>query len=148
MRIERISKHVELMAIAQVISERSTCRRRAVGCVLVDQHYNIIATGRNGNPRGQAHCIDTPCEGAHFTSGTRLDDCNAVHAEMNALMQCADVEKIHMAICTTSPCSICTGMLLNTSCTEILYLEDYPHINAKEKWERAGRIWTKYKNML
>ena len=33
------------MRIAKVISSRTTCGRRAVGCVLVDDNYHIIATG-------------------------------------------------------------------------------------------------------
>ena len=142
---KRITRDQELTLIALVIAKRSTCRRRQVGCVLVDKHFNIIGTGHNGNPRGQEHCIDVPCPGVDMPSGTGLHLCKAVHAEINALMQCSDVERIHMAVCTTAPCSICLGALLNTGCQEILFIEEYPHDSSKRDWESSGRIWRPYK---
>ena len=37
------------------------------------------------------------------------------------------------------PCMTCTKLLLNTSCKRIVYIEDYPHQEAKELWTRNGR---------
>lgn len=83
------------------------------------------------------------CEGAHARSGTNLDGCEAVHAEQNALLQCRDVYSIDVAYVTASPCMTCTKLLLNTSCREIIFLEEYPHSAAKELWESSGRAWSK-----
>ncbi len=43
------------MKIACAVSERSTCDRAFVGCVLVLEK-RILTTGFNGSPAGQGHC--------------------------------------------------------------------------------------------
>ena len=75
------------LKMAELAALRSTCARRQVGCVLVDSNNHVAATGYNGVPKGFVHCLDVPCIGADAQSGTRLDECYAVHAEMNALLQ-------------------------------------------------------------
>jgi deoxycytidylate deaminase len=47
------------MKIAYSVSERSTCDRAFVGCVLV-RDKRILTTGFNGSPAGQAHCDEVP----------------------------------------------------------------------------------------
>ena len=42
------------MKIAYAVSERSTCDRAFVGCVLV-RDKRILTTGFNGSPAGQDH---------------------------------------------------------------------------------------------
>jgi dCMP deaminase len=130
--------------MASLSSERGTCPRRKVGCVLTDDKNQVLSTGRNGPPRGSPHCIDTPCPGANCPSGTGLDLCEAVHAEANALLQCKDIETIHTAYVTDAPCVHCTKMLLNTSCKRIVFVRDYPHSESEKWWRRAGRQWEKY----
>ena len=48
------------MEIAQIVSKRSTCLRRAVGAVLV-KDKQILATGYNGTPKGLPHCEEVGC---------------------------------------------------------------------------------------
>ena len=103
-----------MMKIAQAISERSTCARRQVGCVLTDRNGRVLSMGHNGVPRGHHHCTERPCGGQGFASGQGLEACQAIHAEQNALMFCSDIEKIHACYVTTSPCEHCSKMLLNT----------------------------------
>ena len=122
----RLEKDEYFLKVADLLKERSTCPRRKVGCVLVDEHHNIIATGYNGNARGTDHCIDIPCPGALAKSGADLDKCEAIHAEQNALLQCSDVMRIHKAYTTTQPCIHCMKLLMNTSVQEIHFLEGYP----------------------
>lgn len=129
------------LALAKLVSTRGTCSRRNVGCVLVDERRHIIATGYNGVPSGFAHCIDSPCPGASAKSGEGLDLCEAIHAEQNALLQCANVYAIDTVYCTASPCITCLKLLLNTSCKRIVFLEEYPHSRSKELWESCGREW-------
>lgn len=141
----RLSKDRYFVELAKVVAQRSTCLRRQVGCVLVDQHSHIIATGFNDVPAGAPHCYLTPCEGAYSKSGTDLHACNAIHAEQNALIQCTKPNSVVKAICTTAPCIVCTRMLLNLPrCVEILYLDEYPHEDSKARWLEAGRIWHKF----
>lgn len=130
-----------MLKLASVISQRSTCVRRKVGCVLTDEHGRVLAMGHNGVPRGVLHCTQFPCEGAHMPSGTGLDLCLATHAEMNALVFCPDVMKIRSLYTTVSPCISCLKSIMNTSCTRIIFLEEYPHAEARVIWKKAGFIW-------
>lgn len=143
----RPSKHATMLSVAEVLAHRSTCARRRVGCVLVDAYGRILSTGNNGPARGQPHCSENTCPGACFASGQGLDKCEAIHAEQNALMFCNDIMEVHTAYVTASPCISCVKMLLNTSCMEVVFLQEYPHPEAKELWLRGAgrnRKWTKY----
>lgn len=124
--MKRLTQDEYFMGVAHMLKQRSTCPRRQVGCVVLNSSYHIIATGYNGVPRRTPHCIDTPCQGAGFKSGEGLDKCQAIHAEANALMQTPDVMKIAMIYCTSKPCIQCLKMIMNTSCSELVYDEDYP----------------------
>lgn len=128
--------------MARLVSERSTCARRQVGCVLVDSHRHVLATGYNGVPAGWRHCTDHPCPGAGGASGEQLDLCEAIHAEQNALLQCEDVQTIWTAYCTDSPCITCVKLLLNTACRRIVFIRPYPHGRSETMWTQAGREWT------
>lgn len=137
------------MKIAAVTAERSTCLRRHVGCVLMDNRNHIVATGYNGVASGMPHCSDVnsfgqspnACSGSSLPSGVGLDKCMAIHAEQNALLQCSDVYQISAAVVTVSPCISCVKLLLNTGCQKILYAEEYPHFEARELWVKSGRVW-------
>ena len=138
---ERPNKTTYFLAMAKLVSTRGTCARRRVGCVLVDKYGLVLATGYNGNGRGQGHCIDKPCEGAKYKSGEGLEKCEAIHAEQNAILQCKNTEHIEKAYITLSPCVTCVKLLLNTSCKEIVYLEDYVNKDAERIWKNANRLW-------
>lgn len=138
------------LAMARLVSSRGTCIRRQTGCVLVNRYRHVIGTGYNGRPMGAHHCIDKPCRGAYNKSGQGLDQCEAIHAEQNALLQCRNTMEITTAYCTHSPCIHCVKLLQNTSCQTIIFLEPYAHDDiSRELWERSpmnGRIWLHYKN--
>ena len=146
------------LRIAEVVATRATCLRRSVGCVLLDPHGRILATGYNGVATGNLHCNDgqpmgyavggvpwtiypNSCEGAQAKSGTGLDLCQAIHAEANALLQCRDVREIETACVTVSPCVHCVKLLLNTGCRRIVFREEYVHADARDWWLRGGRLW-------
>lgn len=110
-----------MMDIAVTLAERGTCRKKQVGCVLVDTFGNIIATGYNGQPRGQPHCdVVNPCP-AYLDANL---SCRAIHAEMNALIRCHDVENIYTAYITEEPCEKCMLLLRNTSCKQIVFYDE------------------------
>ena len=72
------------------------------------------------------------------------DRCEAVHAEQNALVQCADPDKIWTACVTLSPCLPCAKLLLNTTCGRIVYQVQHPAVTSAEAealWRKAGREW-------
>lgn len=166
MHTDRPTRDAWGLGLAAVTAQRSTCCRRAVGCVLVDDLGHVFATGYNGVAMGQKHCnemvvkgtdygpedaygLSAPgrlvntfphaCPGAAAPSGTMLDACQAIHAEQNALLQCRDVRAIHTCYVTVSPCVTCVKLLLNTGCRRIVFTELYPHLAALQLWEEAGR---------
>ena len=129
------------LRMALLVSERGTCVRRKVGCILVNKKNHVLATGYNGNPSGFSHCLDNPCKGANSTSGKDLDKCEAIHAEQNALLQCKDVYDIHTVYCTVSPCIHCVKLLLNTSAKNIVFGEKYIQKDAERLWMMSDRGW-------
>lgn len=132
---ERESQRVEyFLDIARRVSQLATCPRRKVGCVLVDRHQHIMATGYNGVPSGIQHCTDDPCPGAKFPSGQGLEHCLAIHAEQNALLQCSDVTRIDTVYCTTQPCLTCTKLLLNTSAHRVIFSEPHGDPRGADLW--------------
>ena len=103
--------------IVTVTSERSPCDRLQVGCILVKDN-RIISQGYNGYLPGCPH-----------ESVVRDDHEQAtVHAEQNALMDCAKRGVSCMgctAYITHYPCIICARLLLCGGIKEIKYLNDY-----------------------
>lgn len=78
------------------------------------------------------------CPSAGARRGERLDECQAIHAEQNALLQCRDVWEIKTAYVTCSPCMHCLKLLLNTSCSRLVFNHIYDE-RALSLWERSGR---------
>ena len=121
-----MKKREYFLHIAKAVAAATTCPKRAVGCVIVDVHDHIIATGYNGVAKNQAHCKGSGNALEYFTDGSRVDcadGCKAVHAEQNALLQCFDVNSIHAAYLTYSPCMPCAKLFANTSVKVIYYLK-------------------------
>lgn len=133
----RMSIDDYFLNMARLASLRSTCRRRQVGCVLVGKDNHVAATGYNGVPRGFIHCLDSPCKGAVAKSGTQLDDCWAVHAEMNAMLQLQSTSEL-TAYLTVTPCFNCAKVLANSNVTRIVAPVWYPQENVKEILDNAN----------
>ena len=103
--------------IAQVTAKRSPCERLHVGCVLVKEN-RIVAQGYNGFLPGCPH-VSKVVDGHEQAT---------VHAEQNALMDCAKRGvscNNSTAYVTHYPCIICTRLLLAAGIKEIKYLLDY-----------------------
>jgi deoxycytidylate deaminase len=128
----------------------------------------VLGTGRNGVESGAPHCNEqveinrfkvwsdsesrhiekinfhTPhaCAGAKMASGMGLDQCDAIHAEQNALLQCHDVFEIDTCYVTDSPCVHCVKLLMGTSCRRIVFRKRYAHDEpARLKWlKKNGNV--------
>ncbi|HHZ16123.1 MAG TPA: cytidine/deoxycytidylate deaminase family protein [Peptococcaceae bacterium] len=118
------------MEIAETVATRSTCVRRRVGAILV-KDKRILATGYNGVPSGIRHCAEMGClrEKLEIPSGERHELCRGLHAEQNAIIQCA----LHgvslkgaVLYSTTQPCVLCSKMLINAGIKAIYFQGDYP----------------------
>jgi dCMP deaminase len=118
------------LEVAALVSKRSTCLRRRVGAVLVN-NKKILATGYNGAPSGVRHCIDIGCmrEELKIPSGQRHELCRGLHAEQNVILQAALHGISTKGSClyvTNQPCAICAKMLINAGIGEIIISNGYP----------------------
>jgi len=139
----RISRDMMYLRMAEILALRGTCFRRQVGCILVDVDGFILSTGYNGVAAGRPHCNQGhECKGAHAPSGQNLDECQAIHAEQNAVLRLPDPRRVYTAYCTVSPCISCVKLLLGTSCERVVFRENYPHAQVATWWREAGREWT------
>ncbi|MGI6605466.1 MAG: deoxycytidylate deaminase [Peptococcia bacterium] len=118
------------MEIAEVVATRSTCIRRRVGAILV-KDKRILATGYNGAPAGIRHCGESGClrEKMEIPSGERHELCRGLHAEQNAIIQCA-LHGVNLQgaslYSTTQPCVLCSKMLINAGIKVIVFKGSYP----------------------
>lgn len=142
---KRPTRDEHFLNIARETAKRTTCLRRAVGCVLVDARGHSLATGYNGVPKGRPHCNEGhACPGANMPSGQGLSDCLSVHAEINGLLQCPNVDDIQTVYLTVSPCRDCIKAIMNTGATRIVFAEEYVQPEAKELWlSIEGNEWIK-----
>ena len=105
------------MSITAIVSTRSPSARLQVGCLLVREN-RIVAQGYNGFLPGLPH--ESVMHEGH--------EINTVHAEQNAVadcarrgVTCADAT----AYVTHSPCVHCTKVLLSAGIARICYAVDY-----------------------
>ena len=129
-KLKRPSWDEYFIAIANLVSTRSTCLRRHVGAVLV-KDKNILATGYNGAPSNITHCDKTGCLRIKLNvpSGQRHELCRGLHAEQNAFLQAAlhgKSLKDSILYSTIQPCIICTKMIINAGIKEVVISGEYP----------------------
>lgn len=119
---DRLTWDQYFMNLAVTVSERGTCDRAYVGCVIVNDDNRIVTTGYNGSIKGNPHCDE-------IGHTMRDGHCIAtIHAEMNALLYCAK-EGISVNGCrayvTHFPCLNCTKSLIQAGIKKIYYKEAY-----------------------
>ena len=131
------------MDFAVLTAKRSTCLRRQVGAVIV-QDKHVIATGYNGAPKGLEHCAERGgClrEELGVPSGEKHELCRALHAEQNAIIQAAtlghSIEGASIYI-THQPCVICAKMIINAGIERIVVREGYPDELSVQILKEAG----------
>ena len=110
--------------IVKATRERSSCERLKVGCLLIREN-RIISQGYNGFLPG---CVHKYIVRNNHEQAT-------VHAEQNALMDCAKRGVSCngcVAYITHYPCLICSRLLLAGGVCKIKYLEDYKNDNLVE----------------
>lgn len=119
----RPNKTTYYLDIAAGVAKRSTCLRRQYGAVIV-RDDEIVATGYNGSPRGAVNCCDTgTCwrREHNIPQGERYEQCQAVHAEANAIISAARSDMIGATLylagwedgqrIDAKPCTICDKMI-------------------------------------
>ena len=109
--------HIRFLELTTVIAGWSKDPSRGVGSVIVSPDRQIIATGFNGLPRGVG---DLP---ERLERPTKYD--LIVHAEMNAIIQCArnGVSPIGCAIYSSFfPCVSCAIAIVQSGITSVISL--------------------------
>lgn len=133
--VDRISWDQYFMAQSHLLALRSTCERLMVGATIV-RDKRIIAGGYNGSVSGSDHCID---EGCYVIDNHCV---RTVHAEINALLQCAKfgVATSNAEIYVTHfPCLQCTKSIIQAGIKAVYYAADYKnHPYAIELFKQAG----------
>lgn len=112
--------------LATNVSERATCSARKVGALIVHEK-RILATGYNGSPPGQPHCTEVGCL---LEEGRCV---RTIHAEQNALMQCALYgisSKGSTLYCTCRPCWTCSKLVLAAGILRVV-----APLNRDKSWE-------------
>ncbi|MEK4230067.1 ComE operon protein 2 [Solibacillus sp. FSL H8-0538] len=119
--MERITWDQFFMAQSHLLALRSTCARLAVGATIV-REKRIIAGGYNGSISGDEHCNE---QGCYVIDNHCV---RTVHAETNALLQCAkygtpangaDLYVTHF------PCLPCTKTIIQAGIKNVYYAKDY-----------------------
>lgn len=135
--MSRLTHDEYYLKMLSLVAQRSTCARRAVGAIIVDEKHRVLSTGYNGVPNNFMHCITHPCLGASDPSGdTRR--CMAVHAETNAVLQCSRLDLAHTIYVSCAPCFSCAKMLCNTNIKRVVCLEDYSDTDGRSALAIAG----------
>ena len=129
----RESKKARYLRIAAEVARGSTCLRRQYGAIIVRED-EIIATGYNGAPRGDANCCDvgTCWRIEHnIPHGEQYEKCVAVHAEGNAISQAgreASGATPHLFgfengnPIPAAPCEMCRRKIKNARVKEVITL--------------------------
>lgn len=148
-RVDKINYYLN---IAKAVAQRSTCLRKKIGCVIVNND-EIISTGYSGAPRGRKNCIDVGyCCKKKFFPDVRhagYDACRSVHAEQNAIISASRKNMIGSVLYLVSyrpekgeydegatACQMCRKMIINAGIENVIVRgktdEEYIITNVKE----------------
>lgn len=138
------------LAMLALVASRSTCPRRAVGAIVVDDKGVILGVGYNGTPRGVVHCKgdasifhpqvkETVATSPEWARSNRVSLCEAgadpkgdtsrcwaEHAERNALAQCGgDQDRAHTIYVSATPCFSCAKGIVNAGIKRVVAAQYY-----------------------
>ncbi len=138
------------MEIVQVVKKRSTCLRRQVGALIVNDK-RILSTGYNGAPTGLKHCDELGClrDKMNVPSGQRHELCRGLHAEQNAIVHAANSGvsiKGATIYVTDQPCVLCAKMIINGGIKRVVFASGYPDELSKQLLLEAGVELVKFDN--
>lgn len=135
--MKRITRDKLYTEIATLFSQRSTCGRLQVGCVIT-RDGRIIASGYNGPMKpiyhsslgmmGRSKLQEYP--GKDERCGCNLDEpcTKSIHAEANAISFAARngiaLEGTIM-YCTHSPCPKCAELIIQSGIEKVIFVENF-----------------------
>lgn len=130
---KRISKIDTYLNCAETFAYRSTCIKRKYGAVIVKDDV-VISTGYNGSPRGFENCCDLgscPRIERNMHQGEGYGICRAIHAEMNALLNCSREQTIGAdlylvgvnpdnTVHKAKPCPVCARNIIQAGINNVI----------------------------
>lgn len=119
------------MRLAVGLSERSTCRRLSVGCVITSTDWRYVyGVGYNGNAAGLPNDCDSDVPGF----------CGCTHSETNAIVNCCAPRSADKVVFVTNlPCPACAKLLINLGgVKKVYYLNDYRIRDSVNLFARVG----------
>ncbi|MHB8407789.1 MAG: deoxycytidylate deaminase [Acidiferrobacterales bacterium] len=123
------------MSLALTLSQRSTCDRAKVGCVVVSKdNHRVLAVGYNGGAQG----VFNECQ------SSEPGKCGHLHAEINALIKMNYNEPVMKKLYTTTePCFSCAVAIINANINEIVYLVPYRTHEGLDLLKKCRSIWVR-----
>jgi dCMP deaminase len=120
--------------LAGLMSQRSTCARKQVGCVIASADFRqVLGVGYNGSAAGGPNDCDRHGPDA-------VGSCGCLHAEVNAVINChAPRGDAKVVFVTCLPCVACAKALINLGgVCKVHFKEDYRVRDSIGWLERAG----------
>jgi dCMP deaminase len=114
-------------AAAQIFS---TCGKRQYSAILVDKRDRIVGMGYNGGPSGLPHCNEGACPrlAENSPSGSSYENCFAIHAEQNALLnKVGDAYRLYV---NGQPCFTCAKMIVNSGVKFVYFVRDESYVES------------------
>jgi dCMP deaminase len=116
--------------LAAAVAQRADCRRRQVGCVIVDDHNRVVSTGYNGAEPGGPSCLAGECprgllsyeqvsEFTDYENGPGR--CHATHGEANAVLHARTSCYMTTVYITDEPCSACWKLLKSAGVKRVVW---------------------------
>jgi dCMP deaminase len=106
------------LGIADAVAAGAKCKRRQVGCVILNDDGTPVSFGKNGSPPGTPECSDGFCPRGNLSKeeclpGAGYDNCIGDHAERNAIAfapKGIDWAKVEL-YCSSEPCVKCRTLI-------------------------------------
>ncbi len=141
-RKKRIGLDEYFSRMTRVVAERSTCiiPGRQYGAIVV-KNKQVISTGYNGAPRGMTDCLELgycPKRAKGGESGKMQEECIAVHAEANALIQAGRQAEDGVLYVNGFPCKMCARMIVNAGIKRVVVSGTYSDREGLEILNDAG----------
>lgn len=135
--IGKSRKFLKFLGIATAIANLSKDPSTKVGCVAMDDNFNIRSVGYNGFPRG---VLDLPERYNDRPTKYRL----ASHAEMNVVAQAArngiSLDGCTLILTALYPCSTCTKLLIQAGFKTLIVPESDRGGIWQEEWEISKQM--------
>ena len=114
--MERRDKRNYYLDLAEMVSKRSTCLRRAYGAVIV-KNDEVISTGYVGAPRGRKNCSDM---GYCIRAELQIPRDKMIDSTMYLTGLEPDGGYVSNSCC----CSMCKRMVINAGIKEVVIRDD------------------------